>query len=71
MDAMDRDVPVVQVRLVAASPDALDQARAALVAALGARVRFPRPGRPGRRGEWLLYGDLSLDRERRGTEGRG
>lgn len=60
MDPMDRDALVVRVRLVADTSVALDQARAALVAAFGERVQFRRPSRPGRRGEWLLYGELRM-----------
>lgn len=60
---MDGDAPmaVVQVRLVADTPGDLDRARDVLVAALAERVMFPRPGRPGRRGEWLLYGELHIN----------
>lgn len=48
----------VQVRLVADAPEEIERAMAALTAALGGRIRFHRPGRPGRRCAWLAYGTL-------------
>jgi len=74
---------LVRVRLVADTPVELDTAAAALMAALGDRVRFHRPGRRRRQGEWLAYGtldtpetlhgavDVTTDGETAGPTGRG
>ncbi len=74
---------LVRVRLVADTPVELDTAAAALMAALGDRVRFHRPGRRGRQGEWLAYGtldtsetlhgevDVPIDGETTESTGRG
>lgn len=74
---------LVRVRLVADTPVERDTASAALMAALGNRVRFHRPERRGRQSEWLAYGtldtpetlhgevDVPTDGETAGPAGRG
>jgi len=52
---------LVQIRLVADTPDELERAIVALVAltaALGDRVRLAPPSRRGCHDEWLAYGTL-------------
>ncbi len=57
----------VRVRLVADTPDDLERAIIALVAALGDRVGFHRPGRRGRHDDWLAYGTLETSDGATGT----
>ncbi len=49
---------LVRVRLAADTPDDLERAVVALMAALGDRVEFRQPARWGRHGDWLIYGML-------------
>jgi len=58
---------LVRVRLVADTPVELDTASAALMGTLADRVRFHRPRRQGRQGEWLAYGTLDTPETRHGA----
>jgi len=58
---------LVRVRLVAETPVELDTISAALMAALGDRVRFHRSRRQGRQGEWVAYGTLDTPETRHGA----